>query len=86
MMEIDKDKRLSAEDCLKHPWFGKVTDPCAVSKTALTKALDNLITFKVIIVLTLDSVEAPVCDLDVSCECSCDKRGKEGVAEDIPTP
>lgn len=45
MLEKDKNKRFSAEECLNHPWFQKVTDGSRVSKTTLNKALTNLSTF-----------------------------------------
>lgn len=47
MLEKDKNKRLSAEECLNHPWLQKVTQGCRVSQTALLKTLDNITTFRV---------------------------------------
>lgn len=51
MLEKDKNKRFSAEECLRHPWFQRVTDSSMVSKTTLNKALMNLNSFHVIMML-----------------------------------
>ena len=41
------DKRISAEDALKHPWVAKMSDPEHVSKSVTVKTLKNLRNFRV---------------------------------------
>lgn len=85
MMEMNKDKRLTAAECLKHPWFSKVTEPCVVSKTALTKTFDSVITFKVAAYPISDAVQTAICNVDVLSECTRNQGIKEITAEDVPT-
>ncbi len=49
LLEYDPEKRLSAEDALKHPWFSKTLGDGAIgNKNLAVKTLKNLENFRVI--------------------------------------
>jgi hypothetical protein len=42
MLVLDVDKRISAEDALKHPWIEKMTLDKAVEKTIAIQCLHSM--------------------------------------------
>jgi hypothetical protein len=46
-MEMDMDKRIEAEDAMKHPWFTKFLNPVTQysNQIELEKTLDNVFKF-----------------------------------------
>jgi calcium-dependent protein kinase len=47
LLDFEMNKRISAEDSLKHPWFKKYSTEIKVEKSVKSKALSNLKNFRV---------------------------------------
>ena len=53
MLEYDPIKRITAGEVMQHPWMKKFAQEKKVEENAIVKTLDNLRTFRVIIILSL---------------------------------